>query len=203
MVLNLDNLIDKYSLNIKGVIHVGGHIGQEIGNYKRRNIENAHFFEPVKANYERLRVGCEENNYKAYNVALGAYEHNSEIFIETTNGGQSCSLLEPVLHLVQYPHITFPTKEQIEVKTLDSYNIKDCNFLNADVQGYELEVLKGGVETLKFIDYLYLEVNRDEVYKDCAKIEQLEEFLEPYCFKMAEVDWMGSTWGDAFFIKSL
>ena len=29
-----------------------------------------------------------------------------------------------------------------------------------DVQGYELEVLKGGLETLKQVDYVYCEVNR-------------------------------------------
>ena len=31
-----------------------------------------------------------------------------------------------------------------------------------DVQGYELEVLKGGLETLKQVDYVYCEVNMYE-----------------------------------------
>ena len=47
------------------------------------------------------------------------------------------------------------------------------NFLNMDVQGYELEVLKGGTTTLEKIDYVMTEVNRAEVYKKCAMIEEL------------------------------
>ena len=69
-----------------------------------------------------------------------------------------------------------------------------------DVQGYELEVLKGGTTTLEKIDYVMTEVNRAEVYKKCAMIEELTEFLAQYnLVKVAEC-WRGD-WGDAFYVK--
>jgi hypothetical protein len=45
------------------------------------------------------------------------------------------------------------------------------------------------------------EINRDELYENCAKIEELIEFLGSYGFKLVETDWAGGTWGDGLFIK--
>ena len=75
------------------------------------------------------------------------------------------------------------------------------NFINIDVQGYELEVFKGSKNVLSSIDYIMCEINRDEVYKNCAKINELKEFLSPYGFELVEETWDGYTWGDGFFIK--
>ena len=67
-----------------------------------------------------------------------------------------------------------------------------------DVQGYELEVLKGGEHYLNNIDYIITEVNRDEVYDGCAKIEELDAFLQKYTFIRVETTWDGKTWGMRF-----
>ena len=63
-----------------------------------------------------------------------------------------------------------------------------------DVQGFELEVLKGGENCIKNIDYITTEVNRDEVYKDCAKVEQIDQFLDDYGFIRVETSWEGIIW---------
>jgi len=63
-----------------------------------------------------------------------------------------------------------------------------------DVQGFELEVLKGGENCIKNIDYIMTEVNRDEVYKDCAKVEQSDQFLDDYGFIRVETSWEGIIW---------
>jgi len=87
--------------------------------------------------------------------------------------------------------------------TLDSFFDKETNynFINIDVQGYELEVFKGGKKTLESIDYIMTEVNRDEVYKNCPRIEELDTYLSTYGFERVETTWDGGTWGDAFYIK--
>jgi len=74
------------------------------------------------------------------------------------------------------------------------------NFINCDVQGYEAEVFKGATETLKHIDYIYCEVNKDECYKGCAKVEELDALLVG--FKRVETgDWVNDSWTDALYIK--
>jgi hypothetical protein len=84
---------------------------------------------------------------------------------------------------------------------LDDFGYTEYNFINMDVQGYELEVLKGAENTLKYIDYVYCEVNRDEVYENNAYIEQIDDFLGKYNMKRVETDWSGNIWGDAFYVK--
>jgi hypothetical protein len=125
------------------------------------------------------------------------------MLVESNNLGQSSSILEPKLHLQQYPNIVFDSKEEVEMKKLDDLNIdlENYNFINIDVQGYELQVFCGGKNTLSKIDYIISEVNRAELYKDCVKINELEDFLKDYGFELVEVNWVGNTWGDALFIK--
>ena len=36
MLLDLENMISKYNLNITGVIHIGAHIGQEYDSYQQQ-----------------------------------------------------------------------------------------------------------------------------------------------------------------------
>jgi hypothetical protein len=54
---------------------------------------------------------------------------------------------------------------------------------------------------LEGVDYIMSEVNKEEVYKDCALIDSLDKYLDGFGFKRVETDWAGWTWGDAFYIK--
>jgi len=202
MILNFDDINNKYKLNIKGVIHIGAHYGEEHSTYRNNNINNIVYFEPLSNNFRILEsnVGSEAI---LYNLALGSEEKEVEMFVETANNGQSCSILEPILHKQQYPYITFDSKELVKVKRLDDVieDYSKYNFINIDVQGYELEVFKGSKKILNNIDYIISEINRDELYKNCTKIEELKTFLSEYNFILVEEDWMGGTWGDGLFIK--
>ena len=202
MLLNLDSLKEKYDLKIKGVLHIGAHIGQEFQTYERLGIKNVMFFEPLKKTFDRLKENVGDKAILV-NTALGNIEGEVEMFTETINEGQSSSVLEPDYHLVQHPTIQFNGKEKVKITKLDNFideNI-NYNFINIDVQGYELEVFKGGSEFLNSVDYVMTEVNRAELYKGCAKVEELDQFLNSYGFSRVETTWEGVTWGDAFYIK--
>jgi hypothetical protein len=123
--------------------------------------------------------------------------------VEKNNQGQSSSILNPKIHLQQYPWIQFTDKEEVEMIKLDDFefNKNNYNFINIDVQGYELEVFKGAKDTFKNIKYIVSEVNRAEVYEGCPHIKDLCDFLKEFNFELEEVSWAGETWGDAFFIK--
>ena len=55
MLLNLDNLKEKYNLVINGVLHIGAHVGQEFKTYQRLGIDNVMFFEPVPTTFQKLK----------------------------------------------------------------------------------------------------------------------------------------------------
>ena len=205
MVLDLNYLVKKYSMNIKNIIHVGGHFGQEVSLYKTINPDNfIQIFEPHPVTFTTL-INNVSNfaNIECHNVALGPNKSVMTMYCETNNEGQSNSLLEPQLHASQYPNIRFHSTVEVPVETLDSFKLYDSyNFMSLDVQGFELEVLKGAVNTLIHVDYIIAEVNNAPLYKNCCMIEELDQFLSTYGFNRVEIDWIGGTWGDAFYIKN-
>jgi FkbM family methyltransferase len=202
MLLDLHSIYSKYSLNIKGVLHVGGHFGQEQDLYNTLKIKNKVYFEPVRSSFKTLSENIKEGA-TLYNLALGNYEGFVEINIETNNSGQSSSILEPFQHLNQYPNIKFESKELVEIKMMNNIQIdfNEYNFLNIDVQGYELEVLKGCDRILKYIDYIIVEVNKVEMYKNCPLVNELDTFLYNFGFVRKETFWVNNSWGDAFYLK--
>lgn len=205
-LIETKQLIEKYKMNdIKGVIHVGAHHGEEISVYYENGIENMVLFEPLEENFEIVQNIASQYDSKAnirgYQVALGSVNTVATMYL-SSNELESSSILEPKEHLNLYPDVKFSDVRNVDVRTLDSYNINDCNMLNMDVQGYELEVLKGSTKTLGMIDYIYTEVNNAEIYKNNAYISQIDEFLFEFGFKRVETSWWGDHgWGDAFYVK--
>jgi FkbM family methyltransferase len=202
MILDFDKLFEKYNMKIKGVLHIGAHFGQEHHFYKRKNIKNIAYFEPLKTTFNVLQQNV-GNDAMLFNIALGNETKDVEMFVESNNQGQSSSILEPVLHTSQYPGIIFDKRETVSMKKLEDIELDFDNFnlINIDVQGYELEVFKGAKKILDKIDYIFAEINRDELYKNCAKIDELKNFLSEFGFILKEEDWAGGTWGDGLFIK--
>lgn len=192
MLINYDTLIEKYNVKITGVIHIGGHLGEEIPLYKKQT-NNIHIFEPLEECYNQI-----DPTVNKYNVALGSADQI--LPFNVASNGESSSLLTPKTHLQEHTWVIFNRQQRmVQVRTLDSYNIADCNFLNLDVQGYELEVLKGGSRTLDTIDYIYTEINVRELYENCAQLEELDNFLQQY--SRVETNLTQHGWGDAFYVK--
>jgi FkbM family methyltransferase len=193
----------KHKMNIKGVIHVGAHHGEEIPVYINNGITNIVLFEPLEENFTVVEnhASSYNANITGYQVALGNENKIVDMYL-SSNQLESSSILKPKKHLELYPDITFDGSEQVEMKRLDDYNFTDYDLLNIDVQGYELEVLKGAQKTLQYIDYVYCEVNRGEVYENNAYIEDIDEYLSKFSFKRIETNWwLDHDWGDALYIK--
>lgn len=186
---------------ITGVVQVGAHIGGEL-EYISTLSSNVLLFEPQKDVYEQL-IKKLKPGMIAENIALGATSQKAvKMYKERDNQSQSSSLLEPGIHLQQYPSIKFSDVEYVDIVTLDEY-LKESkyNLMMLDVQGYELEVLRGASKTLEAIDYILCEVNRAEVYKGCPDVSQIDNYLAQFGFKRIETNWAGWTWGDAFYSK--
>lgn len=203
MILNFNELLLKYNINIKGIIHIGAHYGQEYDIYKVLKVPII-FFEPLNNNYCVLKNKIkDDSNVQTFQCALGNENKTVIMNVETANNGQSSSVLKPKKHLEQYPHITFDSTEEVHMFRLDDLdiNFSDFNFINIDVQGYELEVFKGAEKTLHNIDYIISEINRDDVYENCAKVEEIDSFLSKFYLYRVETNWLGGSWGDAFYVK--
>lgn len=191
-------------MDIKGIVHIGAHYGEEIQEYVDNGIKKIIVFEPLAKNFDVLYERLKDINadIEGHQIALGSKKGTAVMHL-SSNEYQSSSILKPKQHLELHPNVIFDGTEEVQVDILDNYDIGNCNFINIDVQGYELEVFKGAKETLNKIDYVYCEVNRDQVYEDNALIEEIDEFLSKYEFERVETKWPESyfTWGDALYIK--
>ena len=208
MLLDFDFLKKKYNLNINGILHIGAHFGQEFEIYERHQISNLIFFEALPHTFETLKNNISNKKVLGkspilVNKALGNTTGELEMYVEQANQGQSSSILKPNLHLSQYPWIQFNSKIKVDMIRLNDYDFNkfDYNFINIDVQGYALEVFKGADVVLNYIDYIYTEVNFADVYDNCVKVEELDNFLSKFGFTRVETDYSGKTWGDALYIK--
>ncbi len=189
-------------MNIKGIIHIGAHFGQEIPDYIDCGIQDMVMFEPLEDNFKVLAEKAKglNANIVGHQVALGPEPGKTKMYVSDHNRISS-SILKPKVHLTHHPNVKFPETEEVEVNCLDNYDCFNYNFINMDVQGYELEVLKGGKKTLEQVDYVYCEVNRDEVYENNAFVEELDEFLAEYNMERVMTSWEGQIWGDALYVR--
>jgi FkbM family methyltransferase len=204
MLLDFPKIFRKYDLKITGVIHIGAHHGSEVPDYISHGIQNITLFEPLSKNFDVLekRLADANANIKAYQVALGSEEKIATMYL-SDNDLMSSSILKPKNHITEMPWVYFEGTEEVEVKLLDSFDVQNANFINIDVQGYELEVFKGAKKTLERIDYIYSEVNRGQLYDGNVMIDELDDFLGQYKFERVETYWPETwyNWGDAFYIK--
>jgi FkbM family methyltransferase len=203
MIVGFENYKNQYDFSdVTGVIHVGAHHGQEYHDYINTFGEVVtHWFEPLNDAFEILTNLLQYPNVHLYKYALGDGYANTEIFVDTGNGGQSSSLLKPKDHINLFSHVTFDNKQQVNVRPLDSFKITDSNVLVLDTQGYELKCLQGSIETLKSVKYVFSEYNTNEMYENCPSLDELNNFLSGQGFNLKQQWITDSFWGDAFWSK--
>lgn len=187
---------------MKGLIDIGAHYAEEyfmIPEEERQKYDYL-FFEPIKKTYAEMRGLLPSTpNIKCFNIALGNMDGGAVMFTDSTNKGQSSSILKPKLHLTEHPWVKFTGKEEVVVKRLDDieYDRSLYDVMHIDVQGYEMEVLKGATYSLNFIDEMTVEVNKAELYEGCPMVEEIDDFLDTIGFVRVSTKWLTPLWGDA------
>jgi len=100
----------------------------------------------------------------------------------------SSSIKQPKNHLHCFP-VTFGDSVDVTMITLDTYyqemNLGIIDFVWADIQGAEGEMIRGGQKMLANSQYLYTEYSDDELYKGQITLDDILDLL-PY-FRIVEV----------------
>jgi FkbM family methyltransferase len=196
------NILKKYDITPRGVIHVGMHKAEEYPIYKNAGVSSMIF---IEAN-EMLVKQFSPNDENCYVVHAAISDKVENVVFNITNNGESSSILEMGDHAEIYPGIVNIESVEMKTTTLDSINRKiglneeAINIINLDIQGAELKALKG-VGDWRFIEAIFTEVNFREMYKGCGLEKDITDFLKSKGFeKVEEVD-TGCGWGDALYIK--
>ena len=142
------NLIKRISSDIPKdamILDVGANRGLYLKHWLPYT-NNIIAFEPGKDAFNALE-GMNYNIQRMENIALGSSNETNELFIEKEDNRLN-SLYKRNHHKHEWQE-----KEEVKTKTLDSYavehGIRDVYLLKIDVEGHELEVLKGGQKNIE------------------------------------------------------
>lgn len=116
--------------------------------FLRRHARRVIAFEPNPASAERVRQRVPD--VELHPVALSNYDGHVELRVPIVRGQALAGWgtveptnTHPALPLERYDIVRVPTR------TLDSFELKDVGFIKIDVEGHEIAVLEGGIETLR------------------------------------------------------
>lgn len=199
---------EKHITNRRGAIHIGANVGEECGWYKDHGFNKVLWFEPNPSLFPILEQNIKgfENNI-AFNIGVHDTLKEATLHI-ANNSGQSSSILPLGTHARRHPKVHYIYDQKIRLVRMDDFldcsgrDIADYNFLNIDVQGVELNVIKSFGELIKQIDYIYVEVNREELYVGCSMIQDIDAYLTEHNFERMATHWTKNNWGDAFYMKN-
>ena len=138
---------------LKTVFDVGSHVGQWASQALRVNPHiDLHCFEPCKETFQFIQQKEFENNVICNNFGLGSDNTFKTLFIYGDLSEGNSLYFRRGLEKIVGTELQAKT-EQVEIRTLDSYcnekNITGIDFLKIDVEGNELDVIKGGKEYFK------------------------------------------------------
>lgn len=176
--VELENILK--SINLETVIDVGSNKGQFILLIEKLfPNKTIYSFEPITEILEKQKKFFHyKKNIFFYNFALGSSPSTKEFFI--TKRMDSSSFFK--INKIKNKNFEIQSKKNIQIFTLDEVMVnKEITkpiLLKIDVQGYELEVLKGSDKILSKIDYLLIEVTDSEMYINQPISTEIIEYLQ-------------------------
>ena len=213
-------LFDKYHIPRRGVIHLGGHIGQELPLYAALSFHRIVMVEPLHAEYERLSKAVASLNQslaqlsgligdppaRAYAIRCAVTDRTGAAQMYRTQLTSLSALSRPVPQqfetqwresLRQLPWrqrllgwwktrnaVRFDTIE-VPCRTLDDLSAElpaDVpaalfTYLRMNIQGSELNALRGGEKLLESLRMIDLEINLGARYEGAPQQRDIDEFL--------------------------
>jgi FkbM family methyltransferase len=184
------NFIKKYYKNFSIVFDVGANIG-EWSNLMSVTLPNCkiYSFEPSKKTFATLQKNITNKNISTFNIGLGGKKEQKVFY----NYGDDSTLNSSISRELDSNN---KTEELVEFDTLENFcatnDIKQISFLKIDVEGGELDVLKGSEAFIKNGRINYIQFEYGGTYIDAnILLKDIFKFFEnkPYeIYKIMQKD---------------
>jgi FkbM family methyltransferase len=166
-----------------GIIHMGAHRGTEAAVYDWFNKQTIWIEANPKIIDDLNDHISQYVNQRVIQALLGDEDNKLENFNISSNDGASSSIFSFGSYKKTHEEIKMTSVMKLKTSTLDSVikkeqiNLDKYNFWVVDLQGAELLALKGANESLKLCKFMYIEISKEDIYKNGANWTELNEFL--------------------------
>jgi FkbM family methyltransferase len=178
------------SLDIRTILNIGSNEGQ-FALELRKNIPGSkiYAFEPIPGPFQKLKENfANDPNFKAFPYALGKTEGVAKMFLNEYS--PSSSFLE--MGDNHKSHFDFAKKEyeiEVEIRKLDNLaaqlEISNPLLITLDVQGFEMDVISGGLAIIYLADIIITEVSFIKLYKQQPLFSEVYNMLTSLNFEYA------------------
>jgi FkbM family methyltransferase len=188
MAYDLLHIFNKLNLVPKNVILVGAWEGGEVKGFLEAGAQMAYLFEVEPKAIQKLNESYgEDPRVMLFEGAVTSEAGELRKFHVLNHG--SSSLLAPDFKYLNkiLPSFQIESEIQVHTITLDASlrghwgqwgNNKLETFLILDIQGGELDAIKGAQELLEKVGWIQAEVSTVELYKDQNTLTQLDKYMK-------------------------
>ena len=181
----LIKFLKNYKIDL--IIDIGSHKGEFIKNIiKYIHFKKAYTFEPQKEVFEILKNNLiNDNRILHNNLGISDKVGKKKIIINKLTSTSTMSKFDESSYFLKLKNFLIKQKKikqiyDVETTTVDDY-FKGLNLQNSllkiDVEGHELNVLEGSKNTIKKIDFVLIENQFFDIYKD-KNINECHNFLK-------------------------
>ncbi|CAJ1003482.1 MULTISPECIES: FkbM family methyltransferase [Brevibacillus] len=193
------------------VLDVGANTGQFASKLRQQGYRGRIVsFEPLSKEFAQLQqLASSDPHWDCKQVALGSTE--GQAIINIAGNSYSSSLL-PMLdrHVIGAPDSRYVGRETIVITRLDTLlpsliHAHERVYLKLDVQGYELEVLKGAQRTLPHVDILEMELSLVPLYQHQLLYPAMIDYVDRLGFDLLylERDFADYTTGEVLQVNGI
>lgn len=175
-------------------------IGANVGDVSRYMLHyfpaaTVYGFEPCSSTYERLLHNVDQAGFKErfrpFRLGFFDAETTGTLQVASAHGANSL-LTANDEYLAVNPHISAVDTEEIPLARLDDFvarqGISHIDLVKIDVEGVELQVLRGGADTFAHkVDTLILEVSFVRTARNNGEYLRLFQLLHGYGFAPAQI----------------
>lgn len=179
------------NLKIKGVIHVGAHLGEEVNFYKSNGAKEIILFEANPVLVKKLSsIYQYDHSIKIFNYAVSNQNSEIDFYVHKSNSGIESSSIFKMSKLDKIVK-SLKTTETFKVQsiTLDecikkhAIDISNYNVLVCDIQGADYYAISGFSNYINKMDAVIVEVQFLELYENYASEDRFDEFMTEMGFK--------------------
>jgi FkbM family methyltransferase len=176
------------------ILDIGGGIGATAKIFRKEFPANKILiFEPINESFNSIRSLFQSDALTEV-LRLAAGNENSKRQINVANRITSSSILplssDKDSKVFNEDNLGRSRIEDIEIVRLDDFlqaESDEIGIMKIDVQGFELDVLKGAEKTLRKTDIVVLEVNNHDGYSGAAKYHEIDSFFREHDFKLYDM----------------